>query len=165
MPLTIEHFVLIAIAAISIASIFYIPKSKYRLALISYLVFQAITWSGSLILIQMGWIEYPVREFPRATQGGFIQLYIFIPMVYAWFILIFPYNASLVKKMLHYFIFASIIVWLIYFMSYYTNLEKSYKGTVLFQVIGFYIRFIIYFKICHIYILWFSKRANLPTGE
>jgi len=93
--LTIERFILNSVSAISIASIFYIPKEKFRLALVSFLVFQALTWPASILLVELGRIEFPVREFPRATPVGFITNYIFYPTIFAWFVLMFPINASL----------------------------------------------------------------------
>jgi hypothetical protein len=161
---TLERFIIVAMATISIASVFYIPKEKYRLALISFLVFQVITWAGSIILIQIGLIEYPVREFTRATRGSFVLLFVFLPMIYSWFILIYPNKAPLMMRILHYFIFTSISVWFMYFICVYTGLQKFLKYTMLFNVIALYIRLLIYFKICHVYIKWFSKKANLSTG-
>lgn len=163
--MTLERFILVAITAISIASVFYMPKNKYRLALISFFVFQTFTWAIIIILVQIGSIEYPVREFSRATQVGFISNYIFFPMVYVWFILLFPSKAFWAKKFLHYFIFISIIVWFIYFTAVYTDLENFKKGTLRSQAIRLYINFSIDFIICRIYISWFSKKEALLTGD
>lgn len=162
--MTLERFILIAISLISIGSVFYIPKEKYRLALISFLVFRALTWAVIVFLVQTGAIEYPVREFTRATQIGFITNYLFYPMIFVWFILSFPTKESLKKKILHYFIFISVIVWFIYFIAVYTDLENFIKGTVRSQTIRLYLNFSIDFIICHIYILWFSKKTNLAAG-
>ncbi len=163
--MTLERFILVAITAISIASVVYIPKDKYRLALISFCIFQTLTWAVALILVQIGSIEYPVREFSRATQVGFTTNYIFFPMVYVWFILLFPTKASWANKILHFFIFVSVIVWFIYFTAVYTDLENIKKGTPLSQIIRLYINFSVDFIICHIYISWFSKKEALLTGE
>lgn len=162
--MTIEHFIITAVAAISIASAFYIPKDKYRLAFISFLTAQAVTWASSLVLIQIGLFEYPVREFPRATQGSFISLFLFAPIIYTWFIIAFPNNASIIIRIPHYFIFISIIVWYVYFISVYTDLANFLKLTTFWHILFMYFRFLIYFIICRIYILWFSKKTNLPAG-
>ncbi|MDF2988595.1 MAG: hypothetical protein K0R50_4105 [Eubacterium sp.] len=163
--MTLEHFILVAITAVSIASVFYIPRNKYRLALISFCIFQTLTWAVTIILVQIGSIEYPVREFSRATQVGFLTNYIFFPMVYVWYILLFPSIAFWAKKILYFFIFISIIVWFIYFTAVYTDLENLKRGTPHSQIIRLYINFSIDFIICHIYISWFSKKEALLTGE
>jgi hypothetical protein len=162
--LSIERFITVAIAAISIVSVFYIPKEKYRLALISFLLFQAISWATSLIHIEIGLLENPVREFSRATQNSFINLFLFYPMAYTWFIIIFPHNKSAIKKILHYFIFVSFFVWYGYFRAVYTDLANLLKLSLFSHVILFYIEFSVYFITCRTFILWFSKKANLPAG-
>jgi len=159
--MTIERFILLALPAFSIASVFYIPKEKYRLALISFLAFQTITWAATIIFVEIGSIEYPVRVFMRATKSGFMHNFTFIPMIFTWFILLFPFKSSLIKKVLHYIVFISVIVWFIYFISFYTDLEKFKKGTPLSISIHLYISYFVYFIICHIYISWFSKKENL----
>ena len=156
----IEDFVRYAITTISISSIFYMPKNKYRLALISFLTMQAIAWSTSLIVVQFGFISYPVRLFPKATRSSFVQLFIFFPMLYAWFILLFPQDSSWIKRFLHYFVFVSISAWFVYFVSIYANLEKFTKGSFTFQFIAIYIRYFFYFLIAKIYITWFLKKTN-----
>lgn len=163
--MTIERFIIVAMTAMSIASFLYIPKAKYRLALISFLISQATTWPSSLILVEIGLIEYPVRVFTRATRGNFLLMFLFIPTIFTWFILIFPYHASIVRKILHYFIFASIFTWFTYFKSTYTNLEKLLKVTTLLHVVFMYIRYSFYLVANHIYISWFSKKANFSIGE
>ncbi|KUO74450.1 MAG: hypothetical protein APF81_14565 [Desulfosporosinus sp. BRH_c37] len=162
--MTLERFILISVSAISIASIFYIPKEKYRLALLSFLMFQAFTWPAIILLVQLGKIEFPVREFPRATQVGFTTNYLFYPMIFAWFVLMFPRKASLVKKILHYFIFVSFSVWFINFTAIYTALENPLVGTLFSQTARSYISFFIYFYISHVFVLWFSKKSNLSLG-
>jgi uncharacterized membrane protein len=162
--MTIERFILIAIALLSIATVFYIPKNKYRLALISFFTFQFITWAGSVIVVQFGLFEFPVREFVRATKVGVIQNFLFVPMIFTWFILLFPHHSILPKKIFHYILFVSINVGFIYFISVYTDLEKFKKGTPLISALFLYIRILVYFIGCHIYISWFSKKDNLSPG-
>lgn len=162
--MTLERFILAAIATISIASVFCMPKNKYRLALVSLFAFQTVTWPVILLLVQTGSVEYPVREFSRATQVGFISNYIFFPMVYVWFILLFPSKAFWAKKLLHYFVFISIIVWFIYLTAVYTDLQNFKKGTPYSQIIRLYINFSLDFMICHTYVSWFSKKEALLIG-
>lgn len=139
----------------------YIPKDKYRLALISFLIFQAYTWAATIILVQIGSIKYPVRQFPHATQGSFILNFLIYPTVFTWFILIFPHNTLLIRKILHYIAFISAIVWFIYFIATYTDLQEFKKGTFTSQILRLYINFSIDFILGHLYIRWFSKKVAL----
>ncbi|MBM7602572.1 putative membrane protein [Metabacillus crassostreae] len=163
--MTIEQFIMFFLFIIPIASLLYIPREKLRLAIVSFLVFHAFTWAGCIILVQTGSIEYPVRIFTYSTKVGFTQNFLFIPMVFTWFILIFPINSSFTKKVLHYFIFISIIVWFIYFISIYTNLQEFLKETEKSQPMRLYINFAFYFVICHLYVDWFSKKAIEGKGN
>lgn len=163
--MSIEEFILLAISLLAIASIIYIPKTKYRLVLISFLAFEATTWASTNILVHTGAISFPVRGlFTKASQVGFIQNFFFFPMVYAWFILLYPQKRTWAGKILHYIIFVSFIVWFIYFVSVYTALEEFIKGTPFSQLIRLYISFFFQFFLCHLYIKWLSKKTNLLIG-
>ncbi len=159
-----DFFILTAITAGSLASIFYIPKDKYRVALVSLLVYQTITWSTSLVLVQLGLYSFPIREFPRATQGSFLHLFVFYPALYAWFILLFPDGATLIKRISHYLIFVSVLVWFEYYMVAYTNLKRFHKYPMSVHLVITYIRFLLYFYVCRRYILWMAKKTHLAAG-
>ncbi len=164
--MSVELFILIAISLSSFVSIFYIPKTKYRLAFISFLAFEATTWASINILVQTSAISFPVRViFTKATQVGFIQNFLFFPMIYAWFMLLYQNKAALIGKMLHYIVFISVIVWTIYFFSIYTELEDFTKGTAYTQLIRLYISFSVQFVLCHLYVHWLSKKTNLIVGN
>jgi len=163
--LLMEQFIIIAVSLASLASIFYIPKTKYRLALISFLAFEATTWASINILVQTGAISFPVRIiFPHASQVGFVQNFIFFPMIYVWFTLLYPQKRTVAGKILHYIFFISGVVWLIYFFSVYTGLEDFLKGTAHSQIIRLYLSFSVQFILCRLYINWLEKRTNILTG-
>ncbi|MCX8128889.1 MAG: hypothetical protein N3I35_02170 [Clostridia bacterium] len=163
--MTVERFILAAITTISIASVFYIPKDKYRLSFISFLSFQALSWITIIFLVQTGSIEFPVREFPRATNVGFLVNYIFLPALFVWSVLISQNMVSIIHKVINSFIFISLMVWFIYFISTYTQLENFIKGTFSSHIIRLYIEFIAYFIICNIYISWFTKKTKVLVTE
>ncbi len=162
--MTIEHFIQIAVGVVSVVSILYIPKTKYRLALLSFLSLEATTWASINILVQIDAISFPVREFTKATQGGFIQNFIFYPMIFAWYMVSYPNKSAVIRKILHYIIFVSAVVWFIYFISVYTGLEDFIKGTKQSQLIRLYISFMLQFGLCHLYIKWFSKNTDRLIG-
>lgn len=74
MKLSIEYFILTATGIVSVISVFYIPKTMRRLAVLSFFTIQAATWASINILVQTGAISYPTRIFVKATRVGFIQI-------------------------------------------------------------------------------------------
>lgn len=156
---------MVAATAASFISIFYIPKKSYRLALVSFLLAQVISWPIPLILVQIGYVEFPVRDFVRAARAVFSIHYIIAPMVFAWFILLFPQNASALRKIIHCSIFVSILVWFIHYISYYTDLQEYLKGTPpLLNALFLYTRNFAYFIVCYFIIKWFSIKTNVLAG-
>jgi hypothetical protein len=162
--LTIEWFILIAISVISLGSILYIPSEKYRLALVSFLAFEATTWASINILVQTGAIAFPIRIFTRATQVGFLQNFMFYPVIFVWFMLLYPSNLHIIRKILHYLFFVSAVVWFIFFISIYTDLEHFTKGTKLTQLSRLYPSFLLQFGLCHLYVHWFFRKTKLGKG-
>jgi hypothetical protein len=158
--MTIERFIFIAIAVISISSFLYIPKEKVRVALLSFVTFQATSWFVSNMLVQFDMISYPVREFTKATNVNFIPQFILYPALFTWFILLFPEKRSILMKAIHYIIFVSLMVWFIYFTSQYTNIHEFPNSTNNFNFAQGYLRNLSQFAICHIYIIWFFKNEK-----
>lgn len=157
--MTEDYFIIIFAGLSSLASIFYIPKEKFRLALLSFLSYQVISWSFSLIFIQIGYIAFPVRDFIYATKINFTIFYLFLPGIFTWFMLLFPNKGSILRKGIHYSIFISIIVWFAYFISVYTDLMKFLLGSIAFNITSSYFRQFSFFIICHLFIKWFSKKS------
>jgi hypothetical protein len=163
--MTIERFIYIGIAIISISSIIYIPKNQIHRALVSFLAFQATTWFTSIILVQRGKLKFPVRELVKATNVNFTPQFLFYPTVFMWFILLFPKSRSLIIKSAHYIFFVSIMVWFIYFTAKYTNIGSFSNPNDYLVIIDTYKRNFFQYIICHLYVIWFFKKAELHRGE
>jgi hypothetical protein len=160
----IERFIFIAIAVISISSMIYIPEERIRKALLSFMAFQSTTWLVSILLVQSGKASYPVREFVKATSVNFIPQFIFYPTIFMWFILLFPKDRSILIKIMHYIIFVSIMQWFIYFTYKYTDIYSfPVKNDYLLVARG-YLRNLIQFVICHLYITWFFRNEKSHRG-
>jgi hypothetical protein len=156
--MTIERFTLISMAIFSITSVFYIPKEKIRLALVAYVAFQTTTWFIFIFLTEINYVASPVREFVKATRAAFIPAFLFNPMIFTLYIILFPKRDNLLLKLSHYLIFVSIIVGVAYFTAIYTDIYKILKGSILSQLINAYLRNIIQFALCHLYIKWLFKK-------
>ncbi|MBB3113390.1 hypothetical protein FHS18_005502 [Paenibacillus phyllosphaerae] len=100
----------------------------------------------------------PIREFQRATEVNFVPQFIFYPMLFTWFILLFPDKRSLFTKIMHYILFVSIMVWFIYFTAKYSDIYKFLGGTEFSRLANGYVRNFLQFAGCHLYISWFFKK-------
>lgn len=158
--MSIERFIYIAIAALSLSTMLYIPKDKIRKALTSFVAFQATTWFVSIMLAQRGMIAYPVREFVKATNVNFIPQFIFYPTNFMWFILLFPEKKNILIKITHYLIFVSIMQWFIYFSAKYTDMAEFNSSAGISLILKGYMRNFIQFLVCHLYIIWFYKKEE-----
>ena len=64
---------------VTILSVFLlVPKDKVRLAWVAFLFKQFLTWPLGLIVVDMGWIQYPIRFFENASYSSFTFEYFFI---------------------------------------------------------------------------------------
>ena len=156
--MTIERFILIAMVILSIATIFYIPKGQSRKAFLSLLAFQTTTWFVSIVLVQTGALIFPVREFTKATGVVFTTEFFFYPVIFVWFIFLFPHKNGLIYKILHWLIFISISSWSAYFLGKYTNLSEFLKGSSYSNVFNTYWLFALQYLLCFLYIKWFFKK-------
>ncbi|MBL0385775.1 hypothetical protein JJB07_03855 [Tumebacillus sp. ITR2] len=67
-----------------------VPKQKIHHALIAALFCQMLGWAIDLTVVQMRWVEYPVREFPHATRFNFSLFTLFYPTLIMLFVLYAP---------------------------------------------------------------------------
>lgn len=159
--MTIEIFTLASAGFLSLASIFYIPKKQLRKALLAFLIFQASTWLISLLLVHSKEIVMNFREFPKATRVDFIPHFLLYPIIFTWFILLYPKDKSIWIKMIHYAIFISLPMLFIFFTSTFTNLRRPVSGTFYDNIVPNYLIFFCQFRLCQLYIDWFFKKKDL----
>jgi|GEM_PF-2158225 len=163
----IERFVLIAIAVLSASTIFYIPKTDYRKAFLSALIFQATTWFVSLMLVQTDMVDYHAREFAKASRAVFTPQFTLYPTLFMWFILLFPHNKKIIFKVYHCALFISLNSWFAYFAGMYTDISEFTKGHN--HIYITYCLFTAQYLLGYTYIHWFFKvdkskerRKNVP---
>lgn len=80
---------------------FFIPKIKYREAILGFLIMQVITWPLGFIVVELNLIEYPVRIFKNATKTSFTFEYLVFPIVGSIFNIHYPNNSSFFKKLIY----------------------------------------------------------------
>jgi hypothetical protein len=84
---------------------FLVPVSKFRLAIMGFLIMQFITWPLGFLVSEFNLISYPVRLFDDAARTSFTFEYFAFPIVSAMYNLYYPRKSKLVG-----FLFTSVIV-------------------------------------------------------
>lgn len=85
-----------------IISLRFIPKTKFRKASFIFIFTQLPAWILGLVVVEAGWIVYPVREFYKANGTSFSFEYLVLPFICIFFNLYYPENKSLIKKLFYY---------------------------------------------------------------
>ncbi len=150
-----DHIVLITIWIFTIAGLFkFIPRNKLRDAQIIFFFKQFMTWFLGLVVVQLGLIVYPIREFPKATQTSFSFEYFLYPAICVVFNLHFPEKKNWVYR----------VAWFLLFPTWMTVLEaliERYTNLVLYIYWEWYwtwITLFFTFLFSRLYYIWFRKR-------
>lgn len=97
--MTLERGILIAAWLVSFAiGVFMVPRNRLKEGCILFLSAQVITWPAGLLLVELGFMTHPVREFPIATRANFTFNYWVYPMVSMATNLYYPTLASKWKQ-------------------------------------------------------------------
>lgn len=142
--------------ATTISLFFLIPKDKVRLALVAFLFKQVITWPIGLFVVDMGWIQYPIRLLQNANQTSFTYEYFFYPVICAYFNVYFPNGKGLVQRATYYIIFCSVLTLAELLALHYSNLVRYIHWNAYWTWITLFITFYVTRKFC----LWFFKPYN-----
>ncbi len=153
--MSIERFILFSGIIIFIGALLYIPKGQLRKAFLAFILFQATTWSISLVLVQMDILQFPLREFPKATGSVFIPQFFIYPAFFTWFYLFLPYKPSKLYRTLHWLISISMPVYFAYFIAVYTDLSQFTKGSLIRNLVYLYAEFGFQYVVCFRYLQWF----------
>lgn len=103
------HTVLIGLILIIVL----VTKDNMHRFITAFLVGQALTWLNVTLHAKLGLAEYPVREFPKATDMAFSLQYFVFPVLCGFYVLFEPQGPrwqrfvyllgySLVPAVLHY---------------------------------------------------------------
>ncbi|HAM81946.1 CBO0543 family protein [Ornithinibacillus bavariensis] len=90
----IEWWILIVAYTLATSVLFFIPKGKYRLAIVAFLFNQAITFLVGLLVVDLGMIEYPVRLFASINRTSFTFEYYIFPIICAAFNVWYPNGSN-----------------------------------------------------------------------
>ncbi|WLR59215.1 CBO0543 family protein [Guptibacillus hwajinpoensis] len=105
----------------------YIPRNKIRHGLVIMLFKHVVTWFFGLLVVEKGFIQYPVRFFRKANRTSFTFEYFVYPAFCAIFNLNYPENRNKIIQLLYYLFHVGIITTGEVIAEKYTNLIKYVK--------------------------------------
>jgi hypothetical protein len=100
-----------------------VPIEQIRIAWLSFLSMQVITWGLGAIIIQNQWIVCPVRLFPQATSQDFFADYVVYPSICVICIQHYPKH-SFAKKFIHIAAYSAVIAIWDWFVETFTDLQE-----------------------------------------
>ncbi len=97
-----ETILLISAAVACFVAILFIPRKRAAEASVIFLVAQFFTWIFGLVVVEFGWLEYPVRELAQANATSFLFEFLLLPVLIIYFILYYPTGKRLIIRLLYY---------------------------------------------------------------
>lgn len=160
--MNLDRFVLLIIWSISLALFtFWIPRNKLASVLLSFMACQSLTWFTSMMHVYFGWISFPVREFPRATDLLFTTEYVFYPLLCAFFVISEPSSAKPYARYGYLALWVSAITLFDVVLSHYTKLVRYERYGWPSTWISIYIEFLL----IRIYNSWFFAAKKERSQE
>lgn len=107
--MTIEWWILLSVILVATGILFLIPKNKIRLAVVAFLFKQVITFFSGLLVVELGYLEYPVRLFASVNRTSFTFEYYAFPVLCAAFNVWYPRNQNILIQLGYYVMFSSVL--------------------------------------------------------
>ena len=154
--MTFERGILGGVTIVSFLLILVIPREKYRLAAVAFLVIQFITTILGHVVVEFDALAYPVREFSRVNRTSFIYEFLAFPMMCAIFNVYYPAHRSRLLQIGNYMLYCTVITIIEVFIERYTNLILYLKwnwfwtwGSVLITLLITRVICVVFFRTVH----------------
>ncbi|CAN7519816.1 hypothetical protein LJR153_003691 [Paenibacillus sp. LjRoot153] len=148
MNISIEHLILASVYCISVSALILIIQKKFIETQVIFMFHQLPTWILGLLVVEAGWIEYPVREFQIATHTSFVFEFLAFPVIACYFVVFYPEYSNVKIKLMYYIAYTLGITIPEVLIEKYTNLIKyitwTWHWTFISVWISFYISLIFY---------------------
>ncbi|WP_199614807.1 CBO0543 family protein [Paenibacillus alkalitolerans] len=155
-----ESMILVSVWITAFSLFFFIPRKKFRLAQTALLFKQMLTWIIGLVVVELGWIEYPVREFASVIRSSFTFEYLAYPIICGLFNARYPENRSLLFKLFYYSSYCTVITVVELLIEINTNLVNYIHWSWYWTWITLFITFFMSRKFSK----WFFS-ISVPKGE
>lgn len=115
---------LYSIWSLTIFSLVLIPRKRLNEASVIFVYQQLITWSLGLIVAELNWIEYPVREFASVNRTSFTFEFLVYPVISIFYVLYYPVHNSIWKRILYTAVITTVLIISEVLFEKFTNLIK-----------------------------------------
>ncbi|MBJ6360979.1 CBO0543 family protein [Paenibacillus roseus] len=105
--LTVERIIIILAWIISLVGLLVLKRLSWREKFLLFIAVQFFTWSLGMINVELGVIQYPVRDFSVATSVNFSFHYVLFPAIGVYFVAYYPAGRRLISRLLYNFSFAA----------------------------------------------------------
>ncbi|WP_138494490.1 CBO0543 family protein [Paenibacillus pinistramenti] len=160
--INLNFFVLALIWALTIVMlILAIPRHQIREAMLIFMFKQVLTWLLGFIVVELGLLEYPVREFAYASRSSFSFEYFIFPAVCVVFNLRFPVGRSFTRRLLWYLFFPS-------WMSFIESMLEKHTRLVHYVHWTWYwtwISLLITFFLSRQFYIWFYRKGQDSSAK
>ncbi|MEK5392917.1 CBO0543 family protein [Margalitia sp. FSL K6-0131] len=137
-----------------------VPKSKMKEAQIVFIFAQALAWIYEYVLVAMGYIEFPFREFPKASEMSFSLYYLIYPSIAVFFIFSYPPKGKKVKIIFHYLLFSFVAVGYSVVIEKFSELVKFKNGWKWYIVLLFVLFINIVIKLFYSWLFFASRKCR-----
>lgn len=155
-----EWIILATVWITAFSLFFFVPRHAFRLAQLALLFKQLLTWVIGLVVVELGWIEYPVREFASENRSSFTFEYLAYPIVCGLFNARYPENRSWRFKLFYYFSYCSVITAVELLIEKNTDLIRYIHWNWYWTWITLFVTFFMSRNFCK----WFFSISKMPNG-
>jgi hypothetical protein len=156
---TVEKWILFAVWVITFAALYMVPHKLRREAHMAFLAKQVLTWLLGLIVVQYGWIAYPVRLLAQVNGTSLTFEYFVYPGICVYFHLYFPVSRGLRAQLGYYAAYTTGIVILEVLLEKYTDLIEYIHWTWYWS----WITVCITFYLSRVLYVWFFAVGKTPS--
>lgn len=151
-----EKNILVISAIIAIVSLVFTPKEKKLQSHFIFLFSPIPVWILGLSVVELGLLEYPVRELSDINRTSFIFEYLILPVVCIFFNAYYPSSSTRKIQIAYYLAFSSTLTLLESLLEKYTMLIKYTGWKWYFSLISM----CIVFCLTRIVTNWFFKDSS-----
>lgn len=140
----VEKVIFLVVWIFCFISLCFIPKQNYREVSFIFLFAQLPSWIFGLLVVENGWLEYPVRELAKANATSFTFEFLVLPIMCIYFNLYYPSRKSIYRKLIYYLGFLGIFTLLEYCIERYTLIINyvHWEWYITFITMGVFIYFV-----------------------
>ncbi|MDN3014685.1 hypothetical protein PH210_00545 [Paenibacillus sp. BSR1-1] len=117
-----EWWILLSVYTVATGVLFFMPKNRFRLAVVAFLFMQVITFLTGLCVVELGLIEYPVRSFASINRTSFDYEFYIFPVTCAVFNVWYPNHRRPLVQLGYYFVFSTVLTFGEVIIEKYTHL-------------------------------------------